>query len=243
MLVVMEDHGRYRVARPDRRRRRRRGVRQGRALPRPRLPGRPGDRPARGEGDPAAVRVPAADARRRLDFSFSGLKTAVVNHVRTHARRARSPTSPRRSRRRSSTSSSTSCSPRPTRPARRRSCIGGGVAANSRLRARVADGRRARPGGRAFLPPPCALHRQRGDDRGRRLVAARGRRPHPARRRRRPQPPPLNLAPSRSAGCSGGAGWYWSLSTRTRASANDRFAGTFPRPSHACPNAARRHTT
>ena len=47
LLVVMEDHGRYRVARPDGRRRRRRGVRQGRALPRARLPGRPGDRPAR----------------------------------------------------------------------------------------------------------------------------------------------------------------------------------------------------
>ena len=35
------------AARPDARRRRRRGVRQGRPLPRPRLPGRPGHRPAR----------------------------------------------------------------------------------------------------------------------------------------------------------------------------------------------------
>ena len=37
------------------------------------------------EGDPAAIRFPRALPRRdELDFSFSGLKTAVANHVRKH---------------------------------------------------------------------------------------------------------------------------------------------------------------
>ncbi|HMG41828.1 MAG TPA: tRNA (adenosine(37)-N6)-threonylcarbamoyltransferase complex transferase subunit TsaD [Acidimicrobiales bacterium] len=35
-------------------------------------------------GDPEAVRFPRAMLDRDYDFSFSGLKTAVVNHVRTH---------------------------------------------------------------------------------------------------------------------------------------------------------------
>ena len=85
LLVEMEDHGRYRAARPDHRRRRRRGVRQGRPLPRPRLPGRPGDRPhrrSRATRRRSRSRGPMLDDG--LDFSFSGLKTAVVNHVRKH---------------------------------------------------------------------------------------------------------------------------------------------------------------
>jgi N6-L-threonylcarbamoyladenine synthase len=35
-------------------------------------------------GDPAAIRFPRAMLDDSLDFSFSGLKTAVVNHVRKH---------------------------------------------------------------------------------------------------------------------------------------------------------------
>jgi N6-L-threonylcarbamoyladenine synthase len=35
-------------------------------------------------GDPTAIRFPRAMATEGLDFSFSGLKTAVVNHVRKH---------------------------------------------------------------------------------------------------------------------------------------------------------------
>jgi len=41
------------------------------------------DRLARG-GDPAAIAFPRAMADQGLDLSFSGLKTAVVNHVRKH---------------------------------------------------------------------------------------------------------------------------------------------------------------
>jgi N6-L-threonylcarbamoyladenine synthase len=36
------------------------------------------------EGDPEAIAFPRAMADRGFDFSFSGLKTAVVNHVRSH---------------------------------------------------------------------------------------------------------------------------------------------------------------
>src|SRR5919106_893252 len=36
------------------------------------------------EGDPEAIAFPRAMAERGYDFSFSGLKTAVVNHVRKH---------------------------------------------------------------------------------------------------------------------------------------------------------------
>jgi N6-L-threonylcarbamoyladenine synthase len=41
------------------------------------------DRLAR-DGDPTAIAFPRAMADQGLDFSFSGLKTAVVNHVRKH---------------------------------------------------------------------------------------------------------------------------------------------------------------
>ena len=64
MLVEMQDHGKYRLLGPDDRRRRRRGLRQGRAVPRSRLPGGPAiDRIAM-SGDPDRDRVPASDPRR-----------------------------------------------------------------------------------------------------------------------------------------------------------------------------------
>ena len=69
------------AARPDPRRRRRRGVRQGRPLPRPGLPGWAGGRPP---GRARAIRPPSPSPGRcrarahELDFSFSGLKTSVV---------------------------------------------------------------------------------------------------------------------------------------------------------------------
>ena len=66
--------------------------------------------------------------------------------------------------------------------------LGGGVAANSRLRTRVAEVA-ADTGRRTFLPAAGALHRQRGDDRRHRLVASRVRRPHFLAPGRRPQPP------------------------------------------------------
>ena len=90
------------------------------------------------EGDPRAVRFPRAMLDDGFDFSFSGLKTSVVNHVRKHpdvsaaevaasfqeavvavlgtkARRAPAASGPRSV------------------------CLAGGVAANSRLRAHVVE--------------------------------------------------------------------------------------------------------
>jgi N6-L-threonylcarbamoyladenine synthase len=47
-------------------------------------PGGPAIDRVAGEGDPRAVSFPRAWLDGSLDFSFSGLKTAVVNHVRAH---------------------------------------------------------------------------------------------------------------------------------------------------------------
>ena len=84
LLVVMEGHGRYRVV----------GSTvddaAGEAFDKVArylgfgYPGGPIiDRLAK-DGDPSAIAVPRAMADQGLDFSFSGLKTAVVNHVRKH---------------------------------------------------------------------------------------------------------------------------------------------------------------
>ena len=88
MLVEMTAPGEYRLLGQTIDDAGRRGVRQGRPLPRPRLSRRSGDR---GDG-PAAVTRPPSPSRgrcattraRRLDFSFSGLKTAVMYYVRKH---------------------------------------------------------------------------------------------------------------------------------------------------------------
>jgi N6-L-threonylcarbamoyladenine synthase len=84
LLVHMEDHGRYRVL----------GETiddaAGEAFDKVArflglgYPGGPAiDRIAM-QGDPAAIRFPRAMADEGYDFSFSGLKTAVVNHVRNN---------------------------------------------------------------------------------------------------------------------------------------------------------------
>ena len=153
MTVVMEDHGRYRVlgqtvddAAGEAFDKVARHLGLG-------YPGGPAiDRLAR-RGRPGRGAVPARRCAATADFSFSGLKTAVVNHVRTPARRRGAPTSPRRSRRRSSTSSSPSWWPRPTRPAPRPSCSAAGWPPTPGC----GPGWRTPPpppGGPVFLPPP-----------------------------------------------------------------------------------------
>ena len=120
-----------------------------------------------------------------LDFSFSGLKTAVVRHVR-RAEKAGS----RSSRFDLAASFQEADRGRPGRqdPARERASsgstrivIGGGVAANSRLRERLAEEAAAR-GLRAVCPAAGAVRRQRGDDRrGRPFPPAPGRSHAPGR--------------------------------------------------------------
>ena len=90
------------------------------------------DRLAR-DGDPDAYRFPVARVP-GLDFSFSGLKTALLYAVRALPRRSSSaaaPTSPRATSARSCARSSSAS----RRPAAERVAIVGGVAANSELRA------------------------------------------------------------------------------------------------------------
>jgi N6-L-threonylcarbamoyladenine synthase len=84
MLVVMEDHGRLEVLGSTL------DDAAGEAFDKVArylglgYPGGPAiDRLAR-EGDATAIAFPRAVADRPTDFSFSGLKTAVVNHVRRH---------------------------------------------------------------------------------------------------------------------------------------------------------------
>ena len=85
------------------RRRRRRGLRQGRPLPRPRLPRRAGHRPGGvRRRSPGRSPFPRGLRDDGYDFSFSGLKTSVITYVRKHPETP-SPTWPPRSRRRWST--------------------------------------------------------------------------------------------------------------------------------------------
>jgi len=151
MTVVMEDHGRYRV------------VGQtvddaaGEAFDKVArhlglgYPGGPAiDRLAR-EGDPTAVRFPRAmpgDA----DFSFAGLKTAVVNHTRREPDTALADVA-------ASFQEAVvdqlvvklvATADEAGAPVL---ALGGGVAANSRLRAKVAEAASA-TGRSVFLPPP-----------------------------------------------------------------------------------------
>jgi N6-L-threonylcarbamoyladenine synthase len=138
MLVAMEDHGQYRVlgstiddAAGEAFDKIARYLGLG-------YPGGPAiDRLAM-EGDPAAIRFPRAMLEQGFDFSFSGLKTAVVNYVRKHPNVATADvcasfqeavtdvliTKARRA---------------AAETGARALCLGGGVAANSLLRERFLD--------------------------------------------------------------------------------------------------------
>lgn len=102
------------------------------------------------EGDPEAVRFPRALADRDYDFSFSGLKTAVINHVRSH------PDQPTEDVAASFQAAVVDVLVDKAMKAARDTgakavCLGGGVAANSGLRTAFAA-EAARSGLRAFLP-------------------------------------------------------------------------------------------
>ena len=93
LLLVRDVTGDVRPARGHHRRRRRRGVRQGGSGARAAVPGRPARRP-RGEGPatrrtcefPRGLTGPRDLREHRYDFSFSGLKTAVARWVETRER-------------------------------------------------------------------------------------------------------------------------------------------------------------
>ena len=175
-------------ARLDDRRRRRRGVRQGRPLPRPRLPGRPGHRPAR------ASRATPRRSASRGRCSATALRLLLLRaQDRGGQPRAQAPR--RRHGRRGGVvpggggrrARHQGAGGRRARSGAKGLCLGGGVAANSRLRERfldacVEDGLRGVPARagpcapttRRWSPPPPGT--------------AGRRRPVPARHRRPPQP-------------------------------------------------------
>ena len=146
-------------------------------------PGRSRDRPARARGrsrgDPRSRGPMRGDG---LDFSFSGLKTAVVQYVRKH------PDADVADVAASFQAAIVDVLVDKLLAAARETGIdtivaGGGVAANSALRERLLDvGGRGRRAGRAA--EHRAVHRQRGDGRGGGRLPPGRRRPDPARRPR-----------------------------------------------------------
>jgi N6-L-threonylcarbamoyladenine synthase len=113
-------------------------------------PGGPAvDRVAR-QGDPSAIAFPRAMRDEGFDFSFSGLKTSVVNHVRKHPGVATPDVA---------ASFQEAVVDVLVAKARRAAdevgakaiCLGGGVAANSRLREAIAEAC-AEDGRRAYVP-------------------------------------------------------------------------------------------
>jgi N6-L-threonylcarbamoyladenine synthase len=101
-------------------------------------------------GDPEAIRFPRAMLDSGHDFSFSGLKTAVVNHVRRHPDAATEDVAA------SFQQAVVDVLVTKTRRAARELgatslCLGGGVAANSALREQILDAA-TEDGLAAFLP-------------------------------------------------------------------------------------------
>jgi len=155
MLISMEDHGRYRLLGQTL------DDAAGEAFDKVArflglgYPGGPAIDHHALSGDPEAISFPRSMIDDGLDFSFSGLKTAVVNHVRKH---------PDVSTEDVAASFQAAVVEVLVAKARRAAAetgavalaLGGGVAANSLLRERFLE--------------PCDVHRQRGDDRLGRLV-------------------------------------------------------------------------
>ena len=143
------------------------------------------DRLAR-EGDPNAIAFPRPMLNDGDDFSFSGLKTAVVQWVRKHPDAEVADIA-------ASFQAAvvdvlvTKLLRAAARTGIGTVVIGGGVAANSALRAGVLAGRRGRRPPRRGAAHR-AVHRQRGDGGGRRRLAVPRRRPDPARARDRSRP-------------------------------------------------------
>jgi N6-L-threonylcarbamoyladenine synthase len=150
MLVHMEDHGRYRLL----------GSTiddaAGEAFDKVArylglvYPGGPVvDRIAR-EGDREAIRFPRAMLDEGYDFSFSGLKTSVVNHVRHHPDVATADVAA--SFQEAVVDVLVTKARRAARDVGAKGlCLGGGVAANSSLRSRFVEAADAE-GMRAFVP-------------------------------------------------------------------------------------------
>jgi N6-L-threonylcarbamoyladenine synthase len=103
-----------------------------------------------GEGDPEAIRFPRAMLDQGHDFSFSGVKTSVVNHVRRNPDVATADVAA--SFQEAVVDVLVTKARRAAREVGARGiCLGGGVAANSALRQRLVDGCNE-DGMRPFVP-------------------------------------------------------------------------------------------
>jgi N6-L-threonylcarbamoyladenine synthase len=154
MIVLMEDHGRYRVLGSTL------DDAAGEAFDKVArflglgYPGGPAIDRIASEGDPDAVTFPRSMLHDGYDFSFSGLKTAVINHVRRHPDVGAPDVA--------ASFQAAVVDVLVTKALRAADehgvqtvCLGGGVAANSRLRAQaVAHGEAA---GRRVLVPSRAM--------------------------------------------------------------------------------------
>ena len=161
-----------RPARRHPRRRGRRGVRQGRGDPRPRLPRRPGGR-ARGRGRrPEGVRLPALVPRRRparvqLQRAEDGGALRLPRAGREQGRR-RPPPGKKRADLAASFQAAVvdvlvgKCKQALRKTGLKRLAVGGGVSANKPLRAAL-GGDVCEGGGGAVHPAARAVHRQRRD--------------------------------------------------------------------------------
>ena len=145
LLAGVDRPRRVRGARPDARRRGRRGARQGGAAARASATrAAPAIERAAARRRPGGVRVPGRDGHDpRLDFSFSGLKTALVYAVRDSAPSGRASAAPtsRRSFQAAVVGQLVAKLERALDAAAswRAVALGGGVAANALLRERVAE--------------------------------------------------------------------------------------------------------
>lgn len=117
-------------------------------------PGGPAIERVSADGDPSAVSFPRAMKGQGLDFSFSGLKTSVLTWVRNHPDTATADVAASFQEavvdvlvdKARSAAAATGA---------RAICIGGGVAANSRLRSRIVEA--AEADGRAVFVPARAM--------------------------------------------------------------------------------------
>ena len=155
-LIRVDEPGTTSPARRDARRRRRRGLRQGRQDAGPRLSGRRGDRQAGGDGRSAGRRAAARARRaRRSRLQLLGLKTAVATLLaktgRPRGRGAGRLLRELSGRGRRRAGAQVAARARARGAARLVVC--GGVAANRGLRAALAAAARA-DGFALFIPPP-----------------------------------------------------------------------------------------
>ena len=153
-------------------------------------PGGPAIERSAAAGDRRAFAFPRAMAGDGLDFSFSGLKTAVVHAVRRHPDASDQDVAASFQQAVVDVLVAKAVKAAISSGARG-VCLAGGVAANGPLRAALGDGlRRARAS--RLSPDHGHVHRQRGHDRRGGVVAARARRAEPPRRRR---PTPTSACP------------------------------------------------